>query len=406
VPMRFTFIHTADWQLGKRFGGFDERLAGRLEEARLDAIDRVAEVADAHGARHVLVAGDVYDAPDLKERTLRQPLTRMGQHRGITWVLMPGNHDPAGGGSVWSRLRRIGVPDNIIIADRAEPIEIEPGVLLLPAPLMSKATRRDPTAWFDGLETGAHVMRIGMAHGSVQGFGSEGESQIPIDPARVERARLDYLVLGDWHGTKRITQRCWYSGTPEPDNFANNPKGQVLVVTLGPEVGPQGLASVQVDEVATGLYAWAQISRQVLSEADLAVLNREIEALFAPQSRLLVKLRLSGALPLAGHAVLERFKADLDSRLQHLDCRDDMVALTGDIDAGEIEAVAGMDGELREIISRLAALAQREELSEQDAAGMRGAGAAGRDDAAVAPAVARTALLRLLAFARAAGEGA
>jgi hypothetical protein len=65
-----------------------------------------------------------------------------------------------------------------------------------------------------------------------------------------------------------------------------------------------------------------------------------------------------------------------------------------------------MDCELREIILRLAALAQREELSEQDAAGMRGDGAAGRDDAAVAPAVARTALLRLLAFARAAGEGA
>lgn len=401
--MRFTFIHTADWQIGKRFGGFDERLAGRLEEARLDAIDRIADVAATHGARHVLVAGDVYDAPALSDKTLRQPLTRMGQHRDIVWVLLPGNHDPAGPGSIWRRVRQIvGGSDRVIIADQPTPIELAPGVVVLPAPLTAKATSRDPTAWMDGAATSDPGLRIGLAHGSAQGFGSEGECQVPIDAGRVDSARLDYLALGDWHGTKRISERCWYSGTPEPDNFTNNPKGQVLVVTLDRGMGQDGRAGVQVTPATSGHYAWARVMRQISGEADLSVLDREIGAVAQPQSRLLVSLRLSGRLPLAGHAALQALKADLDARLQYLDWRDEAVALTGEIDEAELERVAGVDGELRTVIARLSALAQREDgVLRRDGAGQGGNDA----NAGPSPAVARTALLRLMAMARAAGEG-
>lgn len=393
--MSFTFIHTADWQIGKRFGGFDAHLAGRLQEARLDAIDRIAAAASAHGARHVLVAGDVYDAPDLAERTLRQALTRMGQHRDLVWVLLPGNHDPGGAGSVWARVRQIvGASRHVIIADKPEPVTLAQGIDVLPAPLTAKATLRDPTAWMDSASNGDAHLRIGLAHGAVHGFGSSGESQIPIDAGRVERARLDYLALGDWHGMKQVSERCWYSGTPEPDNFANNPKGQVLAVTLERQ-GPGRRAAVNVRAVTTGHYAWARVERPITSGADIALLDKEIAALSQPQSRLLVSLRLSGSLSLAEHGLLEHLRADLDARLQYLDWRDHAVALSGDVDASDMEALAGSDGELRKVATRLGALAR------EDAGETREGGGA-----APAPAVARTALLRLMALARAAGEGA
>lgn len=392
--MRFSFIHTADWQIGKQFGGLDARLAGRLEEARLDVIDRIAAVAEQHGARHVLVAGDVYDAPDLKERTLRQPLTRMAQHAGLTWVLLPGNHDTAGPGSIWSRVHRHSPAGNIVIADSAVAMEIAPGVALLPAPLTAKATLRDPTAWMDEAVTDSARLRIGLAHGAVHGFGSEGECSVPIDAGRVQHARLDYLALGDWHGMKEIGPRCWYSGTPEPDNFANSPKGHVLAVALEYSGGAAGAARIAVTPEATGHYTWARLERDIRSEADIRALDREVAALGETSSRLLIRLRLAGALPLDALEALQLYRADLDARVQHLDWDDAGVAVSGAFDPAEIAALAGGDTDLGAVISRLAAMAR--DSGDTTAASGSAAGV-------VSPEVARTALVRLLQLVREAG---
>ena len=90
--------------------------------------------------------------------------------------------------------------------------------------------------------TPAGALRIGLAHGSVQGFGSAGDANVPIDPARVKSAGLSYLALGDWHGTTRISDRAWYSGTPEPDGFRDNDPGNALIVRLDGAGPPQGRA--------------------------------------------------------------------------------------------------------------------------------------------------------------------
>ena len=65
--MRFAFIHTADWQIGKRFGAFESEKAAVLREQRLGAVDRVAEAARAAGAEAVLVAGDVFDSETVSD---------------------------------------------------------------------------------------------------------------------------------------------------------------------------------------------------------------------------------------------------------------------------------------------------------------------------------------------------
>lgn len=92
--MTFRFIHTADWQLGKPFANFPSDLAGELSAARYGAIARIAAIAQQRGAAHVLVAGDVFDAEDLTNTQLRRGLERMAEHAALTWVLLPGNHDP------------------------------------------------------------------------------------------------------------------------------------------------------------------------------------------------------------------------------------------------------------------------------------------------------------------------
>ena len=79
-------------------------------------------------------------------------------------------------------------------------------------------------------------LRIGLAHGSIRDFSSRGEAQNQIAPDRAQRSNLDYLALGDWHGTLRVDARTWYSGTPETDRFQRDEPGHALLVTLEPGI--------------------------------------------------------------------------------------------------------------------------------------------------------------------------
>ncbi len=313
--MTFTFVHTADWQIGKVFGGFAADKVPLLREARLAAIGRIAAVARGSGARHVLVAGDVYDSRDIPDRDLLQSLDRMRREQDVTWHLLPGNHDPAQAGGIWERLVRAGVPANVRLHLEPRPEMIDPEVALLPAPLTARTTSGDdPTTWMETAETPAARYRLGLAHGSIQGFGGEdGDAAVPIAPSRAEMAGLDYLALGDWHGVTRISDRVWYAGTPEPDRFPDNEPGFVLVVRLEGERGP-----VKVERHATAHYTWWKRTLAMTGPESLAIFEQSIAAKVAHPERLLMRLALGGTASLSAWSDATARLAAFEQRLFHL----------------------------------------------------------------------------------------
>lgn len=298
--MAFTFVHTADWQIGKAFAHFPPEAAAQLRSARLDAIDRVAQVAIGSGAAHVIVAGDVVDSELIEDLGLRQILARLAAYPHLMWHLLPGNHDPVRGGSVWERWARLGVPPNVTLLVAASTYRVAQGVVLLPAPLTARQMTGDPTSWMDDAASTDGDLRIGVAHGSVRGFGSLGEAAVPIEAGRRLSARLDYLALGDWHGTKEIATGVWYSGTPEPDGFADNEPGHVLVVTID----GQG-AAPRVQRVNTAHYRWMERRAILARSADLQAIEREVAGLGAEGRRSVVRLVLEGAVSAAEGAIID-----------------------------------------------------------------------------------------------------
>ncbi|MBS0242919.1 MAG: DNA repair exonuclease [Proteobacteria bacterium] len=308
--MAFAFLHTADWQIGKTFRGFAPDVAAVLRLARLEAIDRLAEAAMAEQVRHVLVAGDVIDSELMPDRDLREPLTRMARYGGLVWHLIAGNHDPARPRGVWERMCQLGLPANVLAHLMPAPAEIAAGVVLLPAPLAAKQMASDPTSWMDGAASPEGALRIGLAHGSVQGFGSLGEAPVPIDPKRRRSAGLDYLALGDWHGTKEIAEGVWYSGTPEPDSFAENNPGNALVVRIA------GLgAAAEAKIVRTAKLSWLERRIAMARLEDLGPIEAEIAALGPEARHAVISLKLEGALPARDVARLEARLAGLGSGL-------------------------------------------------------------------------------------------
>ncbi len=339
------FIHTADWQIGKVFRRFGGKEAV-LQQARLDAIDRIGALALAEGVAEVLVAGDVYDHEAPSPKTLAEPLERMRAVPKVRWHLLPGNHDPHRPQGLWDRALAAGLPSNVVAHLEPRPFLIDDGVLL-PAPLARKRETRDLTAWMDQADSAPGLIRIGLAHGSVTGFGGEGEAGNPIDPGRPAKAGLSYLALGDWHRTVAISPAVRYAGTPEPDRFDSQEQGRVLLVDVpGPGAEPK------VEERLVGRFRWTT-ERHRLDRAedadDLDRLIRGAEGLSSTAMRLV----LEGALPLAATAGLDAILARLEAAMFWLDVdRDGLAARPA---AADLEAI-DFDGVLRRAADELLAL--------------------------------------------------
>lgn len=300
--MSIKLIHTSDWQIGKVFRFLDNANMGLLQDARLRAITRLGELAAAHGARHVLVAGDVYDMEALSPRSINQPIERMRAFPDLHWHLLPGNHDPHRPNGLWDQLLRRGLPDNVHVHAAPEPAILEgDGAVLLPAPLQHRRAIGDPTTYMDDATVPDGLIRVGLAHGTITGFGSD-DRDVPnyIAPDRPDKAGLSYLALGDWHGQKKINDRCWYSGTPEPDAFDVIDGGQALLVEIA---GPG--ATPTVTPVATGHYTWIRLSQQINGREDIDFLADKLRAVSEDLNRLLVHLAVEGALSLQGRRYFE-----------------------------------------------------------------------------------------------------
>jgi len=338
------FLHTADWQIGRAYTTFDPEVAPLLAEARFTAVQRIAQLATEHAVDAVLVAGDVLDAQTVSDKTIRRLFQCMQGFAG-PWLLIAGNHDAALAESVWSRAQRLQcVPQHVHLLMQPQVTLFEQaGFAVLPAPLTQRHTYHDLTAWMDTAETPEGLLRIGLAHGSVQGLLHDGiDSANPIAADRCETAHLDWLALGDWHGVKQVNERMAYSGTPEPDRFPNNEPGFALLVDIA---APGALPQVQRLPVAQ--YRWQRIAAQLQFAADVDALLTQLESL---GSNDVVQLQVQGELDWAQHERLQQAVAVAQARVRYLDADwQDLRLAPNDADLAQLHA----DGYVGELLAEL-----------------------------------------------------
>lgn len=339
-----TFLHTADWQIGRQYSQFPADDAVPLAEARLAAVETIARLAVEHKVDAVLVAGDVFDAQTVADRTIRKLFNAMQGYVG-PWLMIPGNHDAALTESVWTRAMRLGaMPANLYLALQGKALDFSSlGFTALMAPLTQRHTYNDLTEWFDEAPTAPGHVRIGVAHGSVQGVLAEDiDSANPIGAERATRAKLDYLALGDWHGCKLIDDRTWYSGTPEPDRFKGNEPGYALLVEIdGPGAMPL------VTRLETGQFKWQSWQHTLAVASDV---DEFIARLANAGASDVVSIRVAGQIDLSG---LQRIRAALglaEAKVRSVQA--DLTALRLLPTAADIAALKA-DGYLGDVIAEL-----------------------------------------------------
>ena len=322
--MTVSFIHTADWQIGKQFGKINGDIAALLRESRFEAIKKLAQLANTYHVDAILVAGDVFDANEVSDTTLRRALNAMYEYKGA-WVLLPGNHDSALAQSVWTRIAQLPEKtDNIILATEPNPISLANNQLvILPAPLKQRHEFKDLTEWFDRYEVKEGVFKVGLAHGSVKGWLPESaEIHNMISYDRTQTASLDYLALGDWHGQLKVSSKIWYSGTPEQDRFHDNEPGKALLVTLN----AKGIDPT-VMPLAIGTYQWHEFEMQLFEEKDIVALD-DIFKTLEPYEYQVIRLYLTGNISLELRQKLSELLNSWEARLAMLEIDDHKLKLT------------------------------------------------------------------------------
>jgi DNA repair exonuclease SbcCD nuclease subunit len=359
--MSTTFLHTADWQIGKPFAGVEDvQKRALLQQERITVLERLAAVARERSAEFVIVAGDLFDSPSVTKATVSAACSAIGALR-IPVFAIPGNHDHGGPGSLWEqsffRQEQAQLAPNLRVLLTPEPVELENAVLF-PCPLLRRHESADLTAWLrharDESSGFGQKARIIVAHGSVLGFSSiadddDGASSLTnqIDLTRIPDAEFDYIALGDWHGMKQVGAKAWYAGTPEFDRFpkgSDHAPGHILAVAA------QRGANPKVDPVSTARIGWHVVSESLADDTALGQLEQRMESLIGNRAHQdLVRLELDGSLGIAAMTRLEERLEAWRARLLRLRLENRTVVAPA---AAELDALTMRAGD--PLISRVA----------------------------------------------------
>ena len=348
------FLHTADWQLGMTRHFLAAEAQARFDAARVDVVRRIGTLAETEGCGFVVVCGDVFESNQVGRQVVVRALDAMAATPDVRFYLLPGNHDPLDASSVYgSPTFADHRPDNVVVLENSNPVEVEPGVELVPAPWSTKRPLSDLVASAcEGLS--ADAVRIVAGHGRLDSMSPDRNDPAVVMLAELE-ARLDagmihYVALGDRHSTTDAgkTGRVRYSGAPEPTAYDEVDPGNVLVVELDAD-------HVRVESRRVGTWSFVQEARDLTGDADIDALGAWLSGLEGKE-RTILKLSLVGQVSLAQKARLDDLldhHSDLLAAVEVWERRSDLAVLPDDSD---IDALS-LSGFAREALDDLQELA-------------------------------------------------
>ena len=85
-------LHAADFHLDSAFRALPEEQARLRRQESRELPGRLVDWANDHGARLMLLAGDLFDSDQLYSQTAQMLAQALSRFRG-TVVIAPGNHD-------------------------------------------------------------------------------------------------------------------------------------------------------------------------------------------------------------------------------------------------------------------------------------------------------------------------
>ena len=230
--MSLRILHAADLHLDSPFEALGARQAARRREEQRALLLKLPELAARHGARLILLSGDLLDSDSAYPETARA-LSEVFEGCAARVFLAPGNHDYYSKNSPYARIR---FPENVHIFK-------EPRLTFVDVPELN--VRVWGAAFADrrcgALLRGFHARRAGdraevlCLHGEV---GNPASAYNPISAEELAASGLDYAALGHVHQYSGLrsagdTAYAW-PGCPEGRGFDECGEKGVILAEVEP----------------------------------------------------------------------------------------------------------------------------------------------------------------------------
>ena len=330
------FIHTSDWQLGMTRAFLTPEASARFSQARIDAIAKLGAIATERDARFIVVAGDVFESNQVSRETLVRTLDALNA-LPVPVFLLPGNHDPLDGASIFATPEFQKAADHVIVLRDRAPIVVSEGVEVVGAPWKTKHPSSDLCADLAAdLESAPEgTVRIAVCHGQVDTLSPDTSRPEIVNLASAEQAiadgRFHYLGLGDRHSVTEVgnTGRIWYSGAPVATDFDEVDPNKALLVELEPTA-----ETCTVEPLPVGDWHFTAEAFPLNGQEDLDRFSAWLDELPAKQ-RTAIKVGFEGSINLATAAALDEVfesSADLFASLRRRARTTDLAIVPDELD--------------------------------------------------------------------------
>lgn len=363
------FIHTSDWQLGMTRHFLSPDAQARFTAARIDAIKTIGSLAESKHCPLVLVCGDVFESNHVERQVVVRALDAMAATPGVTFYLLPGNHDPLDASSVFTSPSFIGhKPANVCVLAEPGPVTVASGVELVAAPWSTKRPIVDLLAEATQGLTADGTVRVAVGHGIVDKLSPDQNNPALIVLSDLEASlasgAIHYVALGDRHSTTNVTEKIWYSGAPEPTDYRETDAGNALVVEVGTD-------SVSVERIPVGTWRFIRHDFELSGSQDCELVKASLDQM-ADKTRTIVKLALVGQLSLALKAYLDEILehyAELFAGMETWERRSELVVLPDDDDFTTLE-LSGFASDAVDDLRQLAGNDDEQAVTARDALGL------------------------------------
>lgn len=230
-------VHISDVHLGA--GAPGSPADARHRRGLSDAVDLV-HALDAH---LLLIVGDFFDSNRVSDEVVAFAAAEL-RRAAVPVLILPGNHDALGQGSVYQRPAFLDGPANVHVLRHATGERVDLGGLDLAVwgrPHHLDAHDFRPLA--DLPPRTSHRWQVALAHGHLVRDRHDLSRSWLIHPDEVAASGRDYVALGHWDVACRLlageTLAC-YSGSPVTPSWSTQRlSGCALLITLDAAAGVQ-----------------------------------------------------------------------------------------------------------------------------------------------------------------------
>ena len=298
MPIRI--VHTADNHIGMPFRQHEDDTRNQLLEERFEALERLIETANSSHADFFIISGDLFDSTRVKMPYVERTVDILNKFTGTSVLVLPGNHDFYAGDEteVWKRFHKVSSEfSNIQLLTTTSVVTFEVSgetIQFFPCPCPSK-TGKDPIiAWIADAEKNLSALRIGIAHGNVNGLGLDtNDRYFTMTMPDLEAIGLTTWLLGHIHVPFPTTSsgsksQLFMAGTHTPDSVRCKHPGSAWLLEF------EESQLKEYKRLSPGKIRFVRISQSLHNINDISELQKTCDSL--DPHTVILDLKLSGQL--------------------------------------------------------------------------------------------------------------